>query len=299
MSHPPPSLPPYLIGIDGGGTGTRARLALRDGPVLAQGTAGPSGLSQGVEQAWRHIQQAIQRAFDVAQRPLPVPAECALGLGLAGAISPHRAEAFLQAAPPYALLALESDAATSLRGAHAGQPGVVLAFGTGSVGEALLTDGRKLSVGGWGFPSGDEGSGAWLGLRAAQMAQQALDGRRLAGALTQAVWQATGVGRQALLEWCGQAGQHAYASLAPLVFDCAESDPAAQRLLQEAVSAVIQMAQALDASGQLPLVITGSVGKRLVPLLPRELADRCVPAAGDAADGALQLVRERLAHLQR
>ncbi|WP_396267555.1 BadF/BadG/BcrA/BcrD ATPase family protein [Ideonella sp.] len=299
MSHPPPSLPPYLIGIDGGGTGTRARLVSSDGRVLAHGAAGPSGLSQGVEQAWRHVQHAIAQAFAAAQLPLATPGDCALGLGLAGAISPARAEAFLQAAPPYALLALESDAATALRGAHAGQPGVVLAFGTGSVGEALLADGRKLSVGGWGFPSGDEGSGAWLGLRAVQIAQQALDGRRLAGALAQAVWQATGAGRQALLEWCGSAGQRAYASLAPLVFDAAEADPAASRLLQEAVNALIQMAQALDASGRLPLVITGSVGQRLLPLLPHELLDRCVPSAGDAADGALQLVRERLAHRPR
>ncbi|MDZ7813229.1 MAG: BadF/BadG/BcrA/BcrD ATPase family protein [Ideonella sp.] len=296
MSHPPPQLASYMIGIDGGGTGTRARLVSRDGRVLAQGVAGPSGLSQGVEQAWRHVQQAIAQAFAAAQLPLATPGDCALGLGLAGAISPARAEAFLQAAPPYAVLALESDAATALRGAHGGQPGMVLAFGTGSVGEALLADGRKLSVGGWGFPSGDEGSGAWLGLRAVQIAQQALDGRRLAGALAQAVWQATGIGRQALLEWCGSAGQCAYASLAPLVFDAAETDPAAGRLLQEAANALIQMAQALDASGRLPLVITGSVGQRLLPLLPHELLDRCVPPAGDAADGALQLVREHLAH---
>jgi glucosamine kinase len=296
MSTTPPSSPLYLIGIDGGGTGTRARLTLNDGRILAQGEAGPSSLSQGVEQAWQHVQQAIAQAFADAHLPLPYPTECALGLGLAGAISPARAEAFLQSAPPYALLALESDGATSLRGAHAGHPGAVLAFGTGSVGEAVQANGRKVSVGGWGFPSGDEGSGAWLGLRAVQVAQQALDGRRLAGALAQAVWQATGIGRESLLEWCGSAGQRAYASLAPLVFECAEVDPAANRLLQDAVSAVIQMAQALDASSQLPLVITGSIGKRLLPLLPHELLDRCVPPAGDSADGALQLVRERLAH---
>ncbi|MEY8690213.1 MAG: ATPase, partial [Leptothrix sp. (in: b-proteobacteria)] len=41
----------YLIGLDGGGTGTRARLASPDGRVLGSGEAGPSALGQGVAQA--------------------------------------------------------------------------------------------------------------------------------------------------------------------------------------------------------------------------------------------------------
>lgn len=89
----------------------------------------------------------------------------------------------------------------------------VVELGTGSVGGALLTNGRKLSVGGWGFPSGDEGSGAWLGLRAAQLAQQALDGRPLAGvpvALSFNLWFSPGglLAPSATPRVYGQAVQH-------------------------------------------------------------------------------------------
>ena len=45
-------------------------------------------------------------------------------------------------------------------------------LGTGSVGEIKLADGRHVEVGGWGFPAGDEASGAWMGLRAINHVQQ-------------------------------------------------------------------------------------------------------------------------------
>ncbi|MFZ3287574.1 MAG: ATPase, partial [Telluria sp.] len=41
----------YLIGVDGGGTGTRVRLARADGTELAQGSGGPSGLAHGIGNA--------------------------------------------------------------------------------------------------------------------------------------------------------------------------------------------------------------------------------------------------------
>ncbi|MDE1929779.1 MAG: hypothetical protein KGI36_21565, partial [Burkholderiales bacterium] len=49
----------YLVGVDGGGTGTRACLQDAAGRTLGRGTAGPSGLSQGIEQAWRHVEAAL------------------------------------------------------------------------------------------------------------------------------------------------------------------------------------------------------------------------------------------------
>ena len=53
----------FLIGVDGGGTTTRALLARRDGAVIGQGRAGPSALGQGIAKAWEQIQVAIRQAF--------------------------------------------------------------------------------------------------------------------------------------------------------------------------------------------------------------------------------------------
>jgi glucosamine kinase len=290
--------PAYLLGVDGGGSGTRVRLWSPGGEVLGQGEAGPSGLGQGVGQAWRHVQLAIARAFEQAGLPTAPPAACALGLGLAGMCTPQLAADFERSAPAYALLALDTDAGTALLGAHGGQPGLIVAAGTGSVAEALYADGRRKQVGGWGFGVGDEGSGAWLGQAAMREAHRALDGRAQAGALARAVWAVAGGEREALLDWCAQAGQRDYARLAPLVFECADADGAARALLAQAATALGELAHALDAPGHLPAALMGSVARRLEPWLAHGLRERCVPPQGDAIDGALWLLRQALARRQ-
>ena len=284
------SMTDYLIGIDGGGTSTRARLKRSDGALLGYGTAGPSGLGQGTAQAWLHIEQAIDAAFGAAGEPRAMPQRCAIGLGLAGAHVPSRCEDFLRVAPPYARIVLEHDAYTALLGAHGGAPGAIVIAGTGSVGEALREDGQRVSVSGWGFPVGDEGSGAWLGLRAIGIAQRALDGRVAAGPLACSVWGVAGGTREALLAWCEHAGQHGYAKLAPLVFDAEAADSAAAELLRDAALELEAVALALDPQGTLPLAVLGSIGRRLQAGLSAALQARCIEPAGDAADGALHLI---------
>ena len=52
----------WWVGIDGGGTSTRALVADASGQLLGRGESGASALNQGVSQAWRHIAEAIDRA---------------------------------------------------------------------------------------------------------------------------------------------------------------------------------------------------------------------------------------------
>jgi glucosamine kinase len=308
LSSPPPrgaawpALPAlhYLAGVDGGGSGTRLRLhAAPDGRALGYATAGPSGLSQGIEQAWRHIEQALAAAF-VAAGLAPAPRrEIALGLGLAGVEVPRQREAFLAADPGFACCVLFNDAQTTLRGAFGGGPGIVVAAGTGSIGLAQGHDGVQQRTGGWGFPVGDEGSGAWLGLRAMHAAQAALDGRGAVGPLAQAVWREVGAGPAALLQWCRSAGQHQYASLAPCVFEAAlQGDAQAQALLGAAATELERHVHALSArmtdAAELPIALVGSIGKRLQARWPEPLRRRCVQPQGDSADGALALLRDTL-----
>jgi glucosamine kinase len=284
----------FLIGVDGGGTGTRVKLADLQGNVLGLGDAGPSALGQGAEQAWRHIQQAVEAAAAQAGLANLAPGDCAIGLGLSGAGVPSQAAEFLARQPGYALLALDNDGFTTVLGAHAGQPGAVVASGTGSVGEVLRRDGSRGVAGGWGWIAGDEGSGAWLGLKAMRHACQAMDGRVPVSSLAQAVWAVAGSTSEAMLAWGALAGQHAYASLAPLVFDCVNSDAVAAGFVAEAVFELEKLARALDPDASLPLALCGSVALRLAPDFSAALRARCVPPRGDSADGGLHLVRGAL-----
>ena len=282
----------YAIGIDGGGTSTRARVVHRSGVVVGDGKAGASGLSQGIAQAWRHIGQAITAAttgqLQTGWAP-PTPANCALGLGLAGANNPDWNRACIAANPGYAKLVLESDAFTAVLGAHRGQAGALVIMGTGAIGLAVLADGRRRVSGGWGFPCGDEGSGADLGLQAIGMTQRAVDERTTHGPLTRAIYALTGGTPQDLLAWCGSAGQYEYATLAPLIFAHESSDPLAAALIVRALDNMALLVRAVDPEHALPLVVAGSIGQRLAQRLPPALAATAVTAQGDAVDGALAL----------
>lgn len=289
----------YLIGVDGGGTGTRVRLA-RFSPhgfaELAQGTSGPSGLGLGIARAWAAVQDAVGQAFAAAGIEQPPLERIAIGLGLAGVHNGQWAQAFVDADPGYAALCLETDAFTTLLGAHGGNPGAIVAIGTGSVGEVLQPDGMRREVGGWGFPAGDEASGGWIGLAAVNHIEQVLDGRRPGSAFADAVVKACGGDRAAIQVWLGQATQTAYASLAPLVLQHAD-DPAARAILTKAGEEAAAIARALDPDGNLPLALCGGLGAALRDWLPPALAARARAPEGDSARGALRLIELYLREL--
>lgn len=281
----------FLVGVDGGGTATRALVARRDGRVLGQGHAGPSALGQGIDRAWVQIQLAVAAAFESAGLATPSWERCALGAGLSGVSNRPWRDEFVARNIGFATLIAETDSFTMLLGAHGGKPGAIVAAGTGSIGEVLRPDGTRLCVGGWGFPVSDEGSGAWLGLRAVRMAQCAMDGRINAGPLVRHVWATCGDTRDTLQAWCDEARQFAYAQLAPAVFSNEAADPAAAQLLGKAVSSLDAIALALDPQGGLPLAVCGSIGRRLADRLSPVVRSRLVDAADGPAAGALTLIR--------
>ena len=288
----------YLIGIDGGGTGTRVVLGDAHGAPLAQASAGPSGLGLGIAHAWRSIDDGCRAAFAQAG-VAPDWSRCVLGCGLAGANNRDWQAAFRAQAPNVAGLAVESDAYTTLLGAHGGEPGVIVALGTGSIAAALDAGGACRLAGGFGFPSGDEASGAWLGLRAIAHAQQALDGRAPADAFSGALLARVGADdRDGLVVWLGAANQTAYASLAPVVL-AHRDHPVAVALLREAGAQVAKMAAALDPSGALPVALCGGLGQPLRDWLPDALRTRLRAPLADSAHGALRLAMHEAARVSR
>ncbi len=172
-----------------------------------------------------------------------------MACGLAGVNHPQWRAEFIERAPALAALTIDSDAYTTLLGAHGGAPGVVVAVGTGSIGAVLEHDGTYRTVGGYGFPASDEASGAWLGLRAMQYAQYALDGRAARDAFSaSAVSESTGIhdGHESLIEWLATARQADYARLAPVVLDYRDHAFVAQCLLKAGEEIGLMIAAALD-----------------------------------------------------
>lgn len=284
----------YLIGVDGGGTGTRVIVASPDQKILATAEGQPSALGQGIEKAWRAIMDALALAFTKSNTPVPMLSECAIGLGLSGANNNIWKNEFYLRNPGFKKILIDTDGFTTLMGAHAGNPGVIVAVGTGSVGMLLKTNGERVNVSGWGFPAGDEASGAWLGMRAAALTQKSLDGRRAPSTLSVAVQDYCGRTPDDFLSWLGEARQNAFARLAPLVFQTATSDLDSMNLLLEAGREIAVMVNTLDPKGEYPLSICGRLGEALIPYLPDDIRNRNCKAMGDSTFGALTMIAKNL-----
>lgn len=284
----------FLIGVDGGGTGTRVSVTSPDGKEFARGSSGPSGLAHGIDSAWASVLTAVSRAFAEFGQPQPPLERMAIGLGLAGVHNKQWASEFVAQNPGFGELVLETDGFTSLLGAHAGQAGAIVAVGTGIIGEALLPDGTRREVSGWGFPCGDEASGAWIGLQAVNYLQRVYDGRASGGKLAESLQAVCGTTRDALQIWLGAANQTTYAQLAPVVIAHAADDENVQKLLVRGATEIAEVAHALDPSEQLPLALCGGLVKVYTEYLPAALKARIVEANADSSIGAVWLIRHRL-----
>lgn len=282
----------YLVGVDGGGTGTRVAIANCNGVELARASTGPSGLINGADVAWGAILSALNNAFNSIHQTMPALSEIAIGLGLAGVHNKMWANHFAEKNPGFAKLQLETDAYTTLLGAHQGAPGAIVAIGTGCVGEALLADGSRREVGGWGFPSGDEAGGAWLGLSAVNYCQQVLDGRAVASVFSDTVIQHCGGHRDAMFAWLAKATQGSYAEIAPFVVTHAQANsPVAEKIMSDAGTEIVKMVTALGEPS-LPIALCGSLAKPLEKYLPNNLLERLVVPRGDSVSGALLLIKK-------
>jgi glucosamine kinase len=283
----------YLIGVDGGGTGTRVLVVDQFGKELARANAGPSGLMHGATAAWRAILTAIEAAFAETGMVVPDFKQIAIGCGLAGVNNKQWAGEFIAANPGFAGLVVETDAGTTLLGAHQGKPGAIIALGTGSVGEVMQADGSRREVGGWGFPSSDEASGAWMGLRAINHVQHVLDGRSPSDEFSAAIVEFCGGSKDAVFAWLGGATQTKFAQLAPLVIQYAATNARAKNILLEAGVEVEKMANALDPSGTMPIALCGGLADAIWTYLPEKLLQRVTKPLGDSAVGALILVKNQ------
>jgi N-acetylglucosamine kinase-like BadF-type ATPase len=167
-----------VLGVDGGGTKTRAIITDARGREVGEGVAGPSNpLRVGIGNAATAIREAVDKACAVArvQRADIMAAE----IGLAGV---RRGDLRLRMREALSGLGIPSievvtDADIALFGATEGEPGLVIIAGTGSVCCGLNKQGKHVCSGGWGPLAGDEGSGSWIARRALQAMARAFDGR--------------------------------------------------------------------------------------------------------------------------
>jgi glucosamine kinase len=282
----------YLIGVEGGGTGTRITIAKLDGVELVRAEAGASALGQGIDKAWANITAAIKDGFNKLGLGEVDFARCAVGFGLSGVTVKAWADEFIAKNPGFGRIIVETDGYSTLLGAHNGDHGAIIAIGTGSIGEAWLPSGERLEVGGWGFPTSDEGSGAYLGLKAINHVQRIMDGRRPLTDFGRKLLSITGDTREQVFAWMGKMKQGECASLSPVVVEFGQSDEVAKSFLLDAGQEIVNIASALRASApELPIAICGGgLSEALRPYIPADFLATTSRPQKDSCAGALILI---------
>lgn len=167
-----------VLGVDGGGTKTRAVITNAAEEVLGEGLAGPSNpLRVGVVPAALAVRVAVERACAAARvRRGDI---LAAQVGLAGSRRSDLRERMREALAGLGINPLEvvTDADIALFGATEGKPGLIIIAGTGSICCGVNGRGKRVCAGGWGPLAGDEGGGSWIARRALQAVAKGADGR--------------------------------------------------------------------------------------------------------------------------
>jgi glucosamine kinase len=279
----------YYLGIDAGGTATKARLTDADGKVLAEAKGGPANTRIGLEALHHQLLEICGQATKGAGLSPEDIALLRCGMGIAG-INRMGMKAQIQALSfPFANVQFSSDAMIANLGAHLGGDGAILILGTGSAG--LVKRGEdSFSIGGYGFPISDEGSGAALGLSAIRHALRALDGRTRPSPLSQAVTKEFEHAIPRVIAWMDEAAPGDYARFAPLVMDYADNgDEIALSIVRDAALHVERFIETIIARGAPRCVLMGGLSERIKPWLRQRIVAQIDEPLGDALDGALIL----------
>jgi glucosamine kinase len=280
-----------FAGVDGGGTGCRARIEDGTGRFLGGGIAGPATLRLGVDRALVEIEKACRVALEEAGLDGNALSSVHAGVGLAGVGRKGALEQLVLRPHPFRSVVYAHDATIACIGAHGARDGGIVIVGTGSVGFAVV-GGREVRVGGYGFPISDEGSGADLGLHAIRQALLAYDERILGTSLTREVMLRFHNDPFEAVAWMDRATATDYATFAPLVMRHADAgDPVARRIVREAAEHIDELVRRLSDSGASRVALLGGLASSMQPWLAPDVQRRLVPVEGDAVDGALHLVR--------
>ena len=258
-----------VVGIDGGGTKTRALLTDERGQRIAEAVGpGSAARPNEIEQSAGVIAGVVRDVLEQAelgdQRPRVV---C---VGVAGAGRESERQSLYEALSSHQLadeIVVQTDFAVALEDAFGDGPGVLLIAGTGSSAFGRGPAGSTGRCGGWGPVIGDEGGGAWIGRRALSVVSAASDGREPETALTGAILTAAEVSEASeLIRWAADATPGKLASLAPVVISVADAgDLRANSIISMAVEELALHIRALarqlfaDERASVPVAFTGGL----------------------------------------
>jgi N-acetylglucosamine kinase-like BadF-type ATPase len=299
----------HVLGIDAGGTKTRALLATETGEVAADASSGGANLRTHGELAVEKVLHAVIEEVCAAAGARPQ----ALALGIAGAGRPKDAAVLREILRRIGFrdrVVVTNDAHIAFVAGSPRRVGLALVCGTGSIAWGRNAAGETARAGGWGWHVGDEGSGFWIGELAIRRVLRALDGRGPSTALSEAMLSHFSIGRPEEIVNAIYDTDYPRALVArfavPVEQAARAGDAVAGRILVEAVEELVLAAESVIArlalsGGAYDVILSGGTFRAL-PALERSVAGRLAAPGGsvrplreEPASGAVKLALEELA----
>ena len=162
-----------VLGIDGGGTRTRASIVHGDEILAFAENGSIKRLRVGAQAAEDHLRELLAEVYAQAG----VSGVRAASAGVASSTMPGVQEWITAVFEDFGVERAEivGDEVIALDAAFRGGPGILQIAGTGTNCIGRSADGGRETAGGWSSRLGDEGSGYWIGLYAMRRALKAYD----------------------------------------------------------------------------------------------------------------------------
>lgn len=259
-----------VLGIDGGGTRTRASIV--DGnKVLGHGMSGSiKRLRVGAEVAEANLRAVLKDVY--AQAGVKsVEAACC---GVASVTMPGIREWITAVFNDFGVEKSDivGDQVIALDSAFKGGPGILQIAGTGSNTIGRAPDGSIESAGGWSSRLGDEGSGYWIGVNSVRRALRAYDRGEPTQVLKRVgeIWGTPDLD-QFINVGDGTPGPD-FAALAPTIYELAQAgDPVAVGVLNQAAADLVEFVLLVreklkrkhSIAGEVPVAWTGGIVEKM------------------------------------
>ena len=298
----------HVLGIDAGGTKTRALLADETGRVLGSALGGGANLKTHGELA---VEKVLHAVADEAEAQAGARAD-AVAIGIAGADRPDDhalLRAILRRIGYKSHVVVTNDARVAFVAGSERRVGLAVICGTGSIAWGSNARGEIARAGGWGWHLGDEGSGFWIGMRALTAVMRASDGRGRATLLERPLYEHFGIDKlEKILHaiYDAEFPRHVIARFAPRVEEAAlAGDAVAREILEAGASELALAARSVIArlrleEGNYDVVLSGGTF-RAVPELARLVGEtlatpgaRVAVLQDEPATGAVRLALEEL-----
>lgn len=255
----------FVVGVDAGGTSTRAIAVAADGTVLGTGRSGGANPnSHPPAEATAHLAEAIGTCLS-GLNPQDANA-CVVGMAGRSKLTDPAVAGLFEATWRRLELGnvlVLTDSEVAFASATSAPDGTVLIAGTGSIAGRIRKRRMVSTVGGYGWLLGDEGSAFWLGREAVRVTLDALSGDGELGALAMSVLAEAGIedadrhqAWQRLITVANAEAPIRLARFAPLVSAAADAGP----ILDRAATLLVDIALAAREPGDdTPIVLVGSV----------------------------------------